>query len=129
MDIRTIICAICLIIGCFFVIVASVGIIRFPDFFSRMHPAGKTDTLGQAFIFIGLIVYEGFTMVSLKLLIIIAFIFIVNPTATHALANAAFVGGVKPWKKGDPVEKTAKETAIESEEFEKQCSEKEYRHD
>ena len=46
-------------------------------------------------------VYEGFTLVSVKLLFIIIFIFIANPTATHALANAAYNAGIKPWKKGE----------------------------
>ena len=101
MEIRTIIAGIFLAFGCFFIVVASIGIIRFPDFYSRMHPAGKTDTLGQALILIGLMIYEGFSMVSVKLLIIIIFIFIANPTATHAIANAAQVVGLKSWQKGD----------------------------
>ena len=99
MDIRTIICGVFLGIGCFFVIVTAIGIVRFPDFFSRLHPAGKTDTVGQALIFIGLMVYEGFSLVSVKLLIIMVFIFIASPTATHAVAQAAFLKGVIPWKK------------------------------
>ncbi len=102
MDIGTIVCGVLLFIGCFFILVASIGVLRFPDFFTRIHPAGKTDTLGQAFVLIGLIFYEGFDFISLKLLIIVIFLLVVNPTATYALANAAFVSGVKPWKKGDP---------------------------
>ncbi len=99
MDIRTIITGILLALGCFLIVVASIGIVRFPDFYSRMHPAGKSDTLGQLLILLGLVVYEGFSFVSIKLLIIIIFIFIVNPTATHAVAKAAYVAGVKPWEK------------------------------
>ncbi len=101
MEIRTIITGVFLAIGCFFVVVSSIGIVRFPDFYSRMHPAGKADTLGQAMILIGLMIYEGFSLVSVKLLFIIIFIFIANPTATHALANAAYMAGIKPWEKGD----------------------------
>jgi len=101
MEIRTIITGVSLAVGCFFVLVASIGIVRFPDFYSRMHPAGKADTLGQAMILLGLMVYEGFSFVSVKLLIIIVFIFIANPTATHALAKAAYVVGLKPWEKKD----------------------------
>lgn len=101
MEIRTIITAIFLVGGVFFILVASIGIVRFPDFYSRMHPAGKTDSLGQMLTLGGLIIYEGFTMVSLKLLIIIVFMLIANPTATHGLANAAHIIGVKPWEKGD----------------------------
>lgn len=101
MEIRIIITGILLALGCFLIIVASIGIVRFPDFYSRIHPAGKSDILGQLLILSGLIVYEGFSMVSIKLLMIIIFIFIVNPTATHALAKAAYMAGLKPWKKED----------------------------
>jgi len=101
MDVRTIITAALVALGCFLIIVASIGIVRFPDFYSRMHPAGKADSLGQALILTGLMVFEGFSLVSVKLLLIIVFIFIANPTTTHALANAAYVAGVKPWKKGE----------------------------
>lgn len=85
--------------GCLLMLTASVGLLRFPDFYSRIHPAGKSDTLGIAFILLGLMVHEGFTLVSLKLLIIIAFTLIASPTATHALAKAAFMAGHKHWKK------------------------------
>lgn len=99
---QTIIAGVLIFLGCFFVIVASVGLIRFPDFFSRMHPSGKTDTLGQALILLGLLVYEGFSFVSVKLLIIVLFVLVANPTATHALANAAYSVGLRPWRKGEP---------------------------
>ncbi len=99
MDIVSIISGFFIFTGCFFMIVASVGVVRFPDFYSRIHPAGKCDTMGQAMVFIGLIIFEGFSLVSVKMLIIILFIFFVNPTATHALANAAYIMGVKPWTK------------------------------
>lgn len=101
MDIRSITAGIFLAVGCFFIVVASVGVVRFPDFYSRMHPAGKTDTVGQAMVLLGLVIYEGFSLVSVKLLLIIAFIFVANPTATHAVAKAAYIAGVKPWGKGD----------------------------
>ncbi len=99
MNITTIITGIFLTMGCFFSVVAAIGVVRFPDFYSRMHPAGKNDTLGQTLILTGLIIYEGFSFISIKLLLIIIFIFIVNPTATHAIAKAAYLAGVKPWEK------------------------------
>ena len=98
MELRLIITGTLLALGIFFIIVASIGIIRFPDFFSRIHPAGKSDTLGQLLVLLGLISYEGFTLLSIKLLIIITFILIAHPTATQALAKAAFMAGLKPWK-------------------------------
>ena len=95
MELRLIMTGTLLALGIFFIIVASIGIIRFPDFFSRIHPAGKSDTLGQLLVLLGLIAYEGFTLVSIKLLIIITFILIANPTATQAMAKAAFMAGLK----------------------------------
>ncbi len=100
-SIAIIIVGILLFLGCFLIFVASVGIVRFPDFYSRLHPAGKTDSMGQAMILVSLMIYEGFTLATIKLIIIVLFIFIVNPTATHALANAAHAGGVVPWRKGE----------------------------
>lgn len=105
MEIREIITGILIFAGCFFIVVASIGIVRFPDFYSRIHPAGKADTLGQALVLLGLIVYEGFSLVSVKLLIVIVFIFIANPTATHAIAKAAHIAGVKPWSREDRSDK------------------------
>lgn len=99
-DIRVILTGLFLIIGCFLLLVASIGVIRFPDFFSRMHAAGKGDTMGQSCIIIGLIIYSGFNIVSLKLLIMMIMILIINSTATHFLAKAAYVKGVKHWEKG-----------------------------
>jgi multicomponent Na+:H+ antiporter subunit G len=96
-----IIIALLFIAGSFFLTVGALGVVRFPDFYTRMHPAGKCDTLGQSLILLGLMIYEGASFVSIKLLFIIIFIFIANPTATHALAKAAYVAGVKPWKEGD----------------------------
>jgi len=85
--------------GCFLIIVASIGVVRFPDFYSRMHPAGKIDTLGQMLILMGLMVYEGFTPLSIKLSLIILFIFVVNPTSTHFVAQAAYLAHLKPYEK------------------------------
>ena len=99
MDIRTIVTGVFLGLGCFLIVVGSLGVLRFPDFYTRIHPAGKTDTIGQAFVLFGLMIYEGVSLISVKLLFIIVFIFIVNPTATHFVAAAAYMSGLKPWKK------------------------------
>lgn len=99
MSILDVITLIFLLGGSFFMLVASIGMIRLPDFYTRMHAGGKADTLGQGLIFLGLIIYEGFTLISLKMLIIFVFIFIANPTATHAVAKAAYKGGLKIWSR------------------------------
>lgn len=88
-----------IIIGSLLIFVSAVGLIRMPGFYTRIHAAGKTDTLGQILILFGLILYKGFSLISVKLLFILAFVFIANPTATHALAQAAYRMGVPWWRK------------------------------
>jgi len=95
----TYIAGIFIIIGAFLILVSSIGLIRMPGFYTRIHAAGKTDTLGQMFVVFGLILYKGLTLISLKLLFLLAFIFVANPTATHALAHTAYRAGVKWWRK------------------------------
>jgi len=82
--------------GVFFLLVGSIGLIRLPDFYSRSHATGKADTLGILLIISGFIMFEGLTLNSAKMLIILTFVALTNPTATHALARAAFFFGVKP---------------------------------
>jgi len=82
--------------GSAFVVIGGIGILRFPDLFTRFHAAGVTDTLGAGLILGGLMVHEGFTLITFKLHLILIFLLITSPTATHALAKAALHGGVKP---------------------------------
>jgi len=82
--------------GSLLVIVGAVGIVRMPDFYTRMHPAGVTDTLGIDLILMGLMLQAGFSLVTVKLVLIGAFLFFTSPTSTHAIANAALVAGLKP---------------------------------
>jgi len=74
--------------GIFFFFVGSLGLIRFPDALTRAHGAAKCDTLGAILILIGLIFQTGFGFASLKLVLVIVFLWITNPTATHAIAKA-----------------------------------------
>ena len=82
--------------GLFFVLAGTLGVLRLPDFYTRLHAAGMTDTLGAELILIGLILQSGFTQMSLKLLIVGFFLFVTSPTATHAVAHAAYKAGLKP---------------------------------
>ena len=76
-------------IGLFFMLTGSIGILRLPDFFSRLHASGITDSFGAPLVIFGLILLEGFTLISLKLFVAILLIYITAPTACHALAKAA----------------------------------------
>ena len=82
--------------GLVFVLAGTIGVIRLPDFFTRLHAAGMTDTLGAELILFGLIVQaDGWQMIA-KLLLVAFFLFVTSPTATHAIAHAAYRAGEKP---------------------------------
>jgi multicomponent Na+:H+ antiporter subunit G len=89
-----------LIAGAFFLLVGSIGIVRLPDFFTRTHATGKTDTLGLILALAGLAVHDGFTLNSAKLLVAVVFVALTGPVGTHALARAAYRSGLRPWYRG-----------------------------
>jgi multicomponent Na+:H+ antiporter subunit G len=83
--------------GVFFMVVASVGILRLPDFYSRLHAASKTETLGMVLVMLGLGLHEGMSLVMVKLLMASIFVFLASPTSAHLLARAAARLGQQPW--------------------------------
>ena len=72
-----------------------------PDLFTRLHPAGVADTVGAGFILLGFMLQGGLSLVTLKLVLILVFLFFTTPTASHALARAALLDGLKPWIRKD----------------------------
>ncbi|MFQ5563714.1 MAG: monovalent cation/H(+) antiporter subunit G [Parvularculaceae bacterium] len=84
------------LIGGAFVVIGAVGIVRFPDFFTRMHGAGVTDTAGAELILIGMALQAPNWITVAKLVFIGAFLMFTSPVATHAIAHAAWVVGLKP---------------------------------
>ena len=94
--------AILLALGCFIAVSGGVGVLRMPDFYTRLHPAGKSDTLAQTLILAALMLQAGWTLVSAKLVMISLFLFLTSATATHAVARAAELSGLKPWTVGEP---------------------------
>jgi len=82
--------------GSFFVIVGALGVLRFPDFWSRLHAASITDSAGVILLLIGMALQVGISLIAVKLIIIGVFLFITGPTSTHAVANAALVSGLRP---------------------------------
>ena len=95
-----------LMAGAFFCVVGGIGLHRLPDFFSRMHGAGITDTLGAGLVIFGLVLQAGFTLVAVKLLFILGLLWLTSPTATHAIAKAARASGLVPFT-GPDVEDSA----------------------
>ena len=91
-------------IGAIFAVIGGIGMLRLPDFYTRMHSAGVTDTMGAWMILVGLMCLAGLTLVSVKLGLILFFLFMTGPMATHALAKTAWYAGVKPIT-NDPTKK------------------------
>jgi multicomponent Na+:H+ antiporter subunit G len=92
-----------LISGLIFFTGGTVGILRFPDFYTRLHPAGKLDTFGLVTTMGALAVYVMFSqhepLTALKIVLIVVFVFITSPTATHAIVDAGVRAGLRPWEK------------------------------
>lgn len=80
-----------ILVGLFAFLVGTIGIIRFPDVLSRIHAAAKCDTLGALLCLIGLIIFNGFNIASLKILLVLIFIWVTNPTATHLIGKAEYI--------------------------------------
>lgn len=95
-EIQNIVSIVFIVGGIFFILIAGVGIVRLPDFYSRTHAVSKSDTLGILLVVLGLIVYEGFTINSLKLSFIFVLVALSNPIGSHALGMAALKKGLKP---------------------------------
>lgn len=96
-----------LLCGMIFFTGGAVGIIRFPDFYSRLHPAGKLDTMGLLLTMIALALFKlhhlslGDLLTSLKIVLIMVFVFISSPTAVHGIVDAGVNAGLTPWVKGE----------------------------
>ena len=101
----TYVCIILVSLGSLFLLGGCVGILRMPDFYTRLHPAGKLDTLGTMLMVLGLALYnlESFSfahlLLSIKMLLIVGFVFMSSPTATHAIVDAGIRAGLTPWSK------------------------------
>jgi multicomponent Na+:H+ antiporter subunit G len=85
-----------ILVGGAFGIIGGIGLLRLPDFFSRIHAASLTDSMCAPCIIAGLMLQSGLTLVTVKLAFLIVFLFLTSPTAAHALAKAALHGGLAP---------------------------------
>jgi multicomponent Na+:H+ antiporter subunit G len=82
--------------GVILLFAGGIGLLRFPEFYTRCHAAGITDTGATFLILVGLMLQAGLSLITVKLLFILIFLFFTAPTATHALAHAAYTGGIRP---------------------------------
>ena len=114
MNIREGIAIILLASGVFFFAIGVLGLYRFPDALTRIHAAAKCDTLGGLLVITALIILLGWSAETVRLLMIIVFFWVTNPTGSHAIARAAYIlqigsGKVRPlkdftWHDSGPVE-------------------------
>jgi multicomponent Na+:H+ antiporter subunit G len=82
--------------GGIFLVIGAVGLNRMPDVFTRMHATSVSDTFGAGLMLVGMMVQGGFSLVTIKLLFLLLFLWFTGPVATHALARAALLAGCKP---------------------------------
>ena len=82
--------------GAGFMLIGAIGILRMPDFYTRLHAAGLTDSMGAALMLAGLMLQGGWTLTPVRLLLMLLLIYFTSPVATHALANAAYRAGLRP---------------------------------
>jgi len=97
---------IAVVTGLFFMLVGTIGILRMPDIYTRLHAAGMTDTMGAGFLLLGMSVQTVIGMmqgetswwtVLVRLVLIYAFLLFTSPIAGHAVARAGLAGGIEPW--------------------------------
>ena len=92
----------CLLLGSGFSITGGIGMLRMPDFYTRAHAAGLTDTLGAGLILLGLALQTDLDIVTVKLVMVLMLIYVTSPTACHALVKAAYSSGVRAVTFDDP---------------------------
>ncbi len=85
-----------LLTGGFLIVTGGVGMLRFPDLYTRMHAAGVTDTGGAGLVLFGLMLQGGLTIVTVKLALILWFMLFTGPVSSHVLAKAALHGKLEP---------------------------------
>jgi multicomponent Na+:H+ antiporter subunit G len=85
-----------ILLGSFFTVVGALGLLRMPEIFARMHAASVTDTLGVGFLIMGMSLQAGFSLVTAKLVFLLALFLFTGPVVTHALAQACLHEGIKP---------------------------------
>lgn len=88
--------------GSIWIVLGAIGLLRFPDFYTRLHPAGLTDTMGAVLLLLGLMLQGGWSLVTFKLLLIALLLLVTSPTSGHATARAALAAGLQPWRKPSP---------------------------
>lgn len=90
-----------LVSGSILLIISGIGLLRFPDFYSRIQAAGMTDTLCMILVVLGLLLQTESLEVGFKLLFTLVFLFFTAPAASHALTKTARKSKLRPWQPAD----------------------------
>lgn len=88
-----------LFLSIFFSFFGNIGILRFPDVYTRLQASSKCATTSLLSLFIGLMILKGFSSISVRILIIGVFFLITSPVASHAIGRSAYEGGILPWRR------------------------------
>lgn len=97
LSLREAVAALFMLCGLVFFIGSAIGMLRLPDFYSRIHASGNSETLGCALSFIGLMIYEGLTLTAAKMAFAFLIVFLANPIGSHILSKAAYKSGHPVW--------------------------------
>ncbi len=95
-ELQELVAGLLVITGSLFVLAGGIGALRMPDFYTRIHGASLTDSLGPVLVLGGLMVQAGLSLVTVKLAAVLLFLMVTAPTASYALANAALLAGLRP---------------------------------
>lgn len=93
----TVVVGVLLAAGLFFHAMAALGVVRMPDFYTRLHAVSKAETLGVLFTLAAVVAWSGASLTAVKVVFVALFLFLANPTSTHAVGRAAWRTGVRPW--------------------------------
>lgn len=91
----TVVAIVLIVVGMFFLVVGSIGMLRLPNVFVRAHALSLTDSLGAVLVLAGLAVYQGFNMNFLKIMVVLVLVYLLNPVIAHATIRAAHRSGLR----------------------------------
>jgi len=114
----------CLVVGSGFCVIGGIGMIRMPNFYTRGHAAGVTDTLGAGLILLGLMFQAGISLIGAKLVVVLFFLYVTSPTSTHALFRSAYAGGVRWDLDPEPSRSSAADATTSSDDIERRIGER-----
>lgn len=86
-------------LGIFFMVSGTLGVLRFPDLYTRLQASSKCQAAGVLAIFIGLLFYSGLSVFTPRMLAIAIFLLVTTPVASHAIGRAAYESGIEVWRK------------------------------